>query len=91
MRKLTSVDELARDANIMAAVHSHVVAMPPLGPFAHVSAVELSAKLRAACDVDASPALCCALFLQLWDVDQWRTWVALYAPCAVSAAFVDAL
>ena len=88
---ITKVEDFEKVPHVMSAVYTHVVGMPPLGPFLYLSAAELSGKLAALFGVEAHPSLCAALFMRLWDVDQWRPWAAMYAPLDVQASSVATL
>src|SRR3989338_2152548 len=46
IRKITNVADFESNPSLMAALFSHVAAVPPFGPFAMISAAEFCTKMR---------------------------------------------
>ncbi len=119
--KITKIEEFESNPNLMAALFSHVSAVPPFGPFAHLSAAEFCSKMQnvpqdevvlvggdhhqinnnnssgagntitATVVYEIKPALVMALFMKLWEIDQWRHMGHLYVPMDLRVSDVDHL
>jgi hypothetical protein len=91
-KKITKPEEIENDPNLMAALHSHAASTPPFGPLANLSAAEFCLKVKQQFGIEiAKPSLVVAVFMKLWDVDQWRHLGSLYIPMDMRLTDVDRL
>ena len=122
IRKITNVADFESNPSLMAALFSHVAAVPPFGPFAMISAAEFCTKMKRAPQdevllannmnneqedennnnnshntmtvtmiYDIEPELVMAMYMRIWEIDQWRHMGHLYVPMDLKLNNVDQL